>query len=229
MFDLTDPTRPRFMWRHNPHETHGWPGCYHSFVVPDGSEFGIATQESTTVNCDHPPAHITFYDLRNVDVPLPISTFQPYRIDPTTMRPVDRKWCRTGARYGAHNIWLDMTKDDLIYICWFAAGLRVVDWSDPFAPKEAGYYIPAGTRERCCPQSNDHRPHLHGRPLGPRPPHHGVYGVGYLNGDWAFPHSVAPHQVGVGTTAPANERELEPAARAKTACQGRVRGSANRL
>jgi len=155
MFDLTDPTRPRFMWRHNPHETHGWAGCYHSFVVPDGSEFGIATTESTTVNCDHPPAFFTIYDLRNVDVPLPISTFQPYKIDPYTMRPVDQKWCRTGARYGAHNIWLDMTRDDLIYICWFSAGLRVVDWSDPFAPKEAGYYIPAGTRERCCPQSND--------------------------------------------------------------------------
>ena len=33
--------------------------------------------------------------------------------------------------------------------------LRVVDWSDPFNPTEAGYYIPAGTKERCCPQSND--------------------------------------------------------------------------
>jgi len=155
LFDLTDPRAPKFMWRHNPHETHGWPGCYHSFLVPEGSEFGIATQETTTVNCDEPPAFVTFYDLRNIHHPLPISTYMPHEIDPYTMRPLDEKWCRTGARYGAHNIWLDMKSTDLIYICWFNAGLRIIDWSNPFKPKEAGYYIPAGTRERCCPQSND--------------------------------------------------------------------------
>ena len=155
LFDCTDPTKPTPLWRHNPHETHGWSGCYHSFLVPDGSEFGIVTQETTTVNCDHPPAHITFYDLRNPMVPLPISTFMPHDIDPYTMRPIDQKWCRTGSRYGAHNIWLDMTKDDLIYICWFNAGLRVIDWSNPFKPKEVGYYMPAGNKERACAQSND--------------------------------------------------------------------------
>lgn len=155
MFDLTDPTRPTLMWRENPHETHGWPGCYHSFLVPEGSEFGIATQETTTVNCDYPPAFVSFYDLRNVHKPQLVSTFMPYEIDPYTMRPLDQKWCRTGARYGAHNIWLDMKKDDLVYICWFNAGLRIIDWSNPFNPKEVGYYIPAGNKERCCPQSND--------------------------------------------------------------------------
>lgn len=155
MFDLTDPGKPTLMWRQNPHETHGWSGNFHSFLVPEGSEFGIVTQESITVNCDHPPAHITFLDLRNIQNPLPISTYMAHDIDPYTMRPIDQKWCRTGARYGAHNIWLDMTKDDLIYICWFNAGLRIIDWSNPFKPKEVGYYMPAGTRERCCPQSND--------------------------------------------------------------------------
>ncbi len=155
MFDLTDPAKPELMWRHNPHESHGWPGCYHSFLVPDGSEFAIVTHETTTVNCDHPPAFVTFYDLRNIHHPLPVSTFMPYETDPYEMRPVDKKWSQTGSRHGAHNIWLDMTKDDLMYICWFNAGLRIVDWSNPFAPKEVGYYIPEGTKERCCPQSND--------------------------------------------------------------------------
>src|SRR5690606_24032540 len=117
MFDLTDPSDPKYMWRRNPHETHGWAGCYHSFLVPDGSEFGIVTQESTTSNNDYPPAHITFYDLRNINEPLPISTYMAHDIDPYTMRPVDPKWSRIGARYGAHNIWLDMTASDLIYIC----------------------------------------------------------------------------------------------------------------
>ena len=128
---------------------------YHSFLVPKGSEFGIVTQETITVNCEHPPAFITFYDLRNKDVPLPVSTYMPFDIDPHEMRPLDSKWGQTGSRHGAHNIWLDMEKNDLIYIAWFNAGLRIIDWSNPFSPKEVGSYIPAGNRERCCPQSND--------------------------------------------------------------------------
>jgi hypothetical protein len=155
MFNLDDPTNPKLMWRQGPHESHGWPGCYHTFLVPEGSEFGIATTETTTVNCGDPPAFATFYDLRNVNHPLPISTFMPHDIDPYTMRPRDEKWCRTGSRYGAHNLWQDMTKDDLLYICWFNAGLRVVDWSNPFNPKEVGYYMPAGNKQRGCAQSND--------------------------------------------------------------------------
>ena len=143
------------MWRQNPHESHGWPGCCHSFLVPPGSEFAIVTHETTTVNCDDPPAFVTFYDMRDIHNPTICSTFMPHEIDPIEMRPVDKKWSQTGSRYGAHNVWLGMEKDDLMYICWFNAGLRIVDWSNPFNPKEVGYYIPQGTKERCCPQSND--------------------------------------------------------------------------
>ena len=108
----------------------------------------------------------------------------PYEIDPIEMRPLDDKWNKTGSRHGAHNIWLDMTKDDLMYITWFNAGLRVVDWSNPFRPKEVGYYIPAGTKGALLPAEQrraggqGYRPHLHGRPLGAGPAHHGVHGLG---------------------------------------------------
>ena len=155
MFDLTDPARPEFMWRQNPHETHGWPGCYHTFLVPEGSAFAIVAQETTSSNCERPPAFVTFYDMRDIHDPIPVSTFMPHDIDPMSMRPLDTRWSTTGGRYGAHNIWLDMTKDDLLYVCWFSAVLRIVDWSNPFDPKEVGHYIPAGTSRRYCPQSND--------------------------------------------------------------------------
>ncbi len=155
MFDVTDPANPRFMWRQNPHETHGWPGCYHTFYVPEESAFGIVAQETTTINCDHPPGFITFYDMRDIDNPIIASTFMPHEVDPIQMRPVDDRWCRTGSRYGAHNIWLGMSKDDLLYSCWFNAGLRIVDWSNPFKPEEVGYFVPAGTPDVPCPQSND--------------------------------------------------------------------------
>jgi hypothetical protein len=155
LFDLSDPTDPRFVWRQSPHETHGWPGAYHSFLVPEGSQFGIAATETISSDCAHPPAFVTFYDMRNPDVPLPISTFMPHDIDPISMRPVDPRWCATGTRYGAHNLWLDMRADDLLYVVWFAGGLRIIDWSNPFKPEEVGHYLPAGTPEFPCPQSND--------------------------------------------------------------------------
>jgi hypothetical protein len=155
LFDLKDPSDPRFIWRHNPHESHGWPGCYHSFLVPPGSSFGIAATETTSNGCAKPPAFVTFYDMRDPNSPLPISTFMPHAIDPLAMRPLDPRWCNTDTRYGAHNFWLDMQADDLLYVVWFAAGLRIVDWSNPFSPREVGYYVPAGTRECPCPQSND--------------------------------------------------------------------------
>lgn len=155
LFDLEDPTKPEFLWRHNPHETHGWPGAYHTFLVPEGSSFGIAATETITAACAKPPAFVTFYDVRDPLEPLPISTFMPHPIDPATMRPVDPQWCAPGTRYGAHNLWLDMQVDDLLYVVWFAAGLRVVDWSNPFQPVEVGHYLPAGTPEHPIPQSND--------------------------------------------------------------------------
>jgi len=155
LMDLKDPTKPEMLWRHSPHETHGWAGANHTFMVPEGSEFGICAQETVVVNCQHPPAHITFYDMRNLEVPQVASTYMPHDIDPQTMRPVDQKWCQTGSRYGAHNLWHGMTAKDDLYVCWFNAGLRVVDWSNPFNPKEVAYYMPAGDGERACPQSND--------------------------------------------------------------------------
>ena len=35
------------------------------------------------------------------------------------------------------------------------SGFRIVDWSNPFQPREAGHYVPAGDAEKYCPQSND--------------------------------------------------------------------------
>ncbi|GAB4065251.1 hypothetical protein KHC28_02345 [Ancylobacter sonchi] len=155
MMDLTDPSRPRFMWRQNPYETHNWSPAAHTFLVPEGSPFGILLGETHTVNCAHPPAFTTFLDMRNFEQPISISTFNPYPIDPITMRPKDQSWCQQGARYGAHNTWQWMKADDLLYLTWFNAGLRIVDWSNPFEPKELGYYIPAGNSKRFCPQTNE--------------------------------------------------------------------------
>ncbi|MBI5967254.1 MAG: hypothetical protein HY882_05300, partial [Deltaproteobacteria bacterium] len=71
--------------------------------------------------------------------PLPIATF----------KVPDRDFCQRGGRFGPHQF--AETKDgeiiggSLLYIAYFSAGLRIVDISDPFKPKEVGYYIPETT------------------------------------------------------------------------------------
>ncbi len=71
--------------------------------------------------------------------PLPVATF----------KVPDGDFCERGGWFGPHQF--AETRDgeiiggSLIYVAYFSAGLRVVDISDPFHPKEAGYFIPDTT------------------------------------------------------------------------------------
>jgi hypothetical protein len=61
---------------------------------------------------------------------------------------------KRGGRFGPHNQHHYQNhpdllfRDDLIYLTYFNAGLRVFDISDPYLPKETGYFIPPDPSER---------------------------------------------------------------------------------
>jgi hypothetical protein len=73
--------------------------------------------------------------------PLPVATY----------KVPDGDFCDRGGRFGPHQF--AETKDgeilagNLIFVAYFSAGLRVVDISDPFKPKEVGFYIPETTEK----------------------------------------------------------------------------------
>ena len=64
-----------------------------------------------------------------------------------TFKFPDGDFCARGGRFGPHQF--AETKNgkiiggSLLYVAYFNAGLRIVDISDPFKPKEIGHYIPA--------------------------------------------------------------------------------------
>jgi hypothetical protein len=43
----------------------------------------------------------------------------------------------------------------MLYVTWFAAGLRMIDISDPVKPAERGYFIPRPAGGRDVPWTND--------------------------------------------------------------------------
>ena len=43
----------------------------------------------------------------------------------------------------------------MVFLAWFSGGVRAVDISDPYAPREAGWYVPAAPAGANAPQTND--------------------------------------------------------------------------
>jgi hypothetical protein len=58
-------------------------------------------------------------------------------------------------RFGAHQLREIVDEDALVYVTWFAAGLRIMDIRDPANPKELGYFIPKPGDGGHAPLTND--------------------------------------------------------------------------
>src|SRR5262249_14082715 len=61
--------------------------------------------------------------------------------------------CEPVSRLGAHHT-AEQVYDNIHYVTWFAGGLRALDLSNPFAPKEVGYYVPLPGKGQMSVQSN---------------------------------------------------------------------------
>ena len=58
-------------------------------------------------------------------------------------------------RFGTHQLREQVDRDCMLYVTWFAAGLRMIDIGDPANPKEKGYFIPQPTTGKTTPWTND--------------------------------------------------------------------------
>lgn len=58
-------------------------------------------------------------------------------------------------RFGCHQLREKIDRDGLLYVTWFAAGLRIIDINDPANPKERGYFIPKPGDGKAQPFTND--------------------------------------------------------------------------
>lgn len=83
-------------------------------------------------------------DVEDETNPIQISTF---RLEVNMRRNCDIT-LRDNAMYSSHYLGVDDTEEaTLVGFTWYSSGLRLVDISDPYDPKEVGYFIPGGTTD----------------------------------------------------------------------------------
>jgi hypothetical protein len=85
-------------------------------------------------------------DITYEENPVPVATFQV----PTKGFNLNEN------RFGPHQPHEDLNlKNDLIYAAWFGGGLRIINVSNPYKPKEVGYFLPPVPHGQNMIQTND--------------------------------------------------------------------------
>jgi len=107
----------------------------------------VVVNESTQNEC-HEDYHMMFI----VDI---TDETKPFGIANYHVPEESGNFCSRGGRFGTHSSNEDMGPiyyKRMVFVTWFNAGVRAIDIRDPFSPREAGYYIPAitkNTAKRC--------------------------------------------------------------------------------
>lgn len=148
ILDISDLSSPKLVSRFNtspvfPHPTHT---CLAMPQPIDGRRIMVVADEDCCALWPTLPAFSWTYDITNEKHPVPISTFQVR--DPDTANASHPEM--TGCHQPSERL-----NGNVVPFAWFAKGMRLVDFSDPFAPKEAGHFVPEPAPGQSRPSSND--------------------------------------------------------------------------
>lgn len=148
ILDIADPRTPRTIG------SVAWNPPYTSpthTVLPlphtiRGRRFAVVTDEDVTDDIlEDPPAFMWVLDITNEARPVPVAIYQA---DPDGL-------VVSGRRFGAHQPWENVGPDNVVFLAWFSGGVRAVDVSDPYRPREVGYYVPPAPDGESAVQTND--------------------------------------------------------------------------
>lgn len=160
--DVNDVTRPKLVGKLNLHPPFSGgaagarchtalplPGRKYCVVTNEGERFRTMDTERLN-NVAQPINTIHMVDVRDPSKPTLVGLF-PYPEVPKDYPYKNFNECQLNmpGPFGPHNIhepmnnkpWLEQ-RNDRVYCCYFHAGLRVYDVSDPYVIKELAYFIP---------------------------------------------------------------------------------------
>jgi len=135
ILDISDMTNPKAISSFNtspnfPHPTHT---CL-PFPQPlKGREVMIVADEDVAKLWPSAPAFTWVFDISNEQNPVPISTFQVDGLDPDGAPQPAMTGCHQPS---------ERFVGTTVPFAWFAQGLRLIDFADPYSPREVGYYEP---------------------------------------------------------------------------------------
>ena len=157
ILDIGDPTQPRLVsrFRVSPPFHGGLFGAGVHTVRPlPGRGLAVVHGEAHDEGCHDPLDFCGIVDISDESAPRLISTFPV----PRPSRGLSyRSYCDKGGRFGPHNSVLPQgspaveDRDDVVYMTWFNAGLRIYDIADARHPTEVAWFVPADTLDACRP------------------------------------------------------------------------------
>ena len=123
----------------------------HTAVPLPARRLVSVNSEAIKEDCDEPLGFAGLVDVRDERAPRLHSLF------PLPAAPAGapfRNFCERGGRFGPHNqhqpqhqtVLFD--RDDLVFLTYFNAGLRVIDIADARQPREVGWFVPPDPVER---------------------------------------------------------------------------------
>jgi hypothetical protein len=147
IMDIADPTQPKEVSRL------GWApddgGHTHTAMPLPERNLLVVTDEATEANCAEVAKRVRLVDISDETKPRVISKFPEPQGD----------FCERGLRFGPHNVHENRAgafiSDQIIFVTYFNAGLRVYDIANSAAPQEIASYIPATPEGQRAIQTND--------------------------------------------------------------------------
>lgn len=148
ILDISDLSKPRLISHYNtspafPHPTHT---CLLMPKPLKGRTVMVVADEDVAKLWPAPPSFAWVYDVTNERLPVPIATFQVPGLDPDGSPQPPMTGCHQPS---------ERFLGTIVPFAWFAQGLRLVDFADPFNPQEVGSFVPHPAAGADRPSSND--------------------------------------------------------------------------
>jgi hypothetical protein len=145
IIDVTNRATPRIISRldYVPPFHGGSLGAAHSYMpvaqmdAHETPTLAVLTDE--IFSC--PPGFGRIVDTSTLENPQVISSYRLPHIDDNYDRTTGEFVCPAESQESIHHPWLDFRTTGLLYQAWYNQGLRAWDISNPFLPREVGYYV----------------------------------------------------------------------------------------
>lgn len=150
LLNVEDPANPQFVSQFKIGDFGSVIGC-HTYLPLADRKIAVLTTEAILENSMDSANLVALIDISDETKPRAMSIL-PTPI-PSESAPF-KSYAQRGGKFGPHNIHIPHHQPhyaqvgNLLHLTYFAGGLRLYDISDPYQPREVGYFVPGDPDER---------------------------------------------------------------------------------